>query len=66
MPGWNPGTFYDYFILQKHNKNTRNNNYSIRLSGVKLELARQGFYFYVGKLRNKLSMRVRKQINIVL
>ena len=36
----NSETFDDYFILQKHNKNTRNNNYSISLPRVKLELGR--------------------------
>ena len=60
------GTFYDYFILQKHNKNTRSNNCSIRLYGVKLELARQSFYFYMGKLYNEYLCVFRKQINIVL
>ena len=39
------GTFGNYFILQKHNKNTRNNNHSIRLPRVKLELVRQSFSF---------------------
>ena len=33
-------TFDNYFILQKHNKNIRNNNYNIRLAWVKLALAR--------------------------
>ena len=54
------GTFDNYFILQKHNKNTRNNNYSIRLPWAKLELARQSLYFYRGKLYNKLPIGTRK------
>ena len=41
----NSKTFDNYFILQKHDKNTCNRNYSIRLPWVKLELARQTFYF---------------------
>ena len=53
-------TFDNYFILQKHNKNTRNNNYSVRLPRVKLELARQSFYFYGEKLYNELPVGIRK------
>ena len=56
----NSETFDNYFIFQKHNKNTRNNNYSIRLPRVKLELARQSFYLYGGKLYNELPMGIRK------
>ena len=56
----NSGTFDNYFILQKHNKNTRNNSYSIRLPLVKLGLVRQSFYFYGGKLYKKLSIGIRE------
>ena len=54
------GTFGNYLILQKHNKNTRNNNHSIRLPRVKLELVRQSFSFYGGKLYNELPIGIRK------
>ena len=40
--------------------NTRNNDYSIRLPQVKLELAQQSFYFYGGKLHNELPIGIRK------
>ena len=60
----NSGTFDNYFILQKHNKNTRKNNYSIRLPRVKLELARQSFYFYGGKLYNELPIGIQKLYTI--
>ena len=56
----NSETFDNYFILQKHNKNTRKNNYSIRLPRVKSELARQNFYFYGGKLHNELPIGIWK------
>ena len=52
----NSGTFDNYFILQKYNKNTRNNNYSIRLPRVEVEVARQSFYFYGAKLYNELPI----------
>ena len=32
-----------YFEVMKHSKNTRNNNLSLRLPAVKLEVAKQGF-----------------------
>ena len=60
----NSETFDDYFTQQMHNKNTRNNNHSIRLPRVKLELARQSFYFYGGKLYNALPLGMRKIDNI--
>ena len=52
--------FENYFILQKYNKSTRNNNYSIWLPWVKLDFAQQNFYFYGGKLYNKLPIGIRK------
>ena len=56
----NSETFDNYLILQKHDKNTRNNNYSIRLPRVKLELEQQSFCFYGAKLYNKLPIGIRK------
>ena len=52
--------FENYFILQKYNKSTHNNNYSIWLPWVKLDFAQQNFYFYGGKLYNKLPIGIRK------
>ena len=60
LKDFNSETFDNYCILQKHNKNTRNNNYSIRVPRVKLELARQSFYIYGGKLYNELLIGIRK------
>ena len=56
----NSETFDNYLILQKHDKNTRNNNYSIRLPRVKLELEQQSSCFYGAKLYNKLPIGIRK------
>ena len=36
-------TFDSYFEVMKHSKNTRNNNLSLRLPAVKLEVAKHGF-----------------------
>ena len=41
---FNLDTFNNYFEIFDHKMNTRNNNHSIRLPRVKLELARQGFF----------------------
>ena len=60
LKDFNSETFDNYCILQKHNKNTRNNNYSIGVPRVKLELARQSFYIYGGKLYNELLIGIRK------
>ena len=60
LKGLDSGTFGNYFFLQKHDKNTRNNDYSIRLPRVKLELARQSFYFHGGKLYNELPIATQK------
>ena len=60
LKGLDSGTFDNYFFLQKHNKNTRNNDYSISLPRVKLELARQSFYFHGGRLYNELPIATQK------
>ena len=38
-------TFDSYFEVMKHSKHTRNNNFSLRLPAVKLEVAKQGFSY---------------------
>ena len=53
-------TFDNYFQIIEHKKNTRNNNYSVRLPRVKLELARQGFFFVGGSLYNSLPLELRQ------
>ena len=48
-------TFDSYFEVMKHSKNTRNNNLSLRLPAVKLEVAKQGFSYGEEKLFLKIS-----------
>ena len=43
----------------EHKYETRNNLKSIKLPHVKLELAKQGFYFSGGVLYNSLLMEIR-------
>ena len=47
-------TFDNYFEMACHVKETRNNNISIRLPRIKLELTKQSFYFGGAKLFNTL------------
>ena len=51
--------FNGYFETFNHAKNTRNNFYSIKLPGAKLEIARRGFYFAGGVLYNNLPLDIR-------
>ena len=60
LKGLDSGTFDNYFFPQKYDKNTCNNDYSIGLPRVKLELARQSFYFHGGKLYNELPIATQK------
>ena len=48
--------FNNYFKLIEHKYKTRNNSRSIKLPHVKLELAKQGFYFSGGVLYNSLPI----------
>ena len=43
----------------EHKYKTRNNSKSIKLPPVKLELAKQGFYFSGGVLYNSLPIEIR-------
>ena len=43
----------------EHKYETRNNSKSIKLPHVKLELAKQGFYFSGGVLYNSLPIEIR-------
>ena len=52
-------TFDSYFEVMKHSKNTRNNNLSLRLPAVKLEVAKQGFSYAGAKLFNSLPVEKR-------
>ena len=51
--------FNNYFKLIEHKYETRNNSKSIKLPHVKLELAKQGFYFSGGVLYNNLPIEIR-------
>ena len=51
--------FNNYFKLIEHKYETRNNSKSIKLPHVKLELAKQGFYFSGGVLYNSLPIEIR-------
>ena len=44
----------------RSNKTTRNNRYLLRLPKVKLELARNGFFYSGAKIYNKLPLELRK------
>lgn len=52
--------FNDYFLIRQHTANTRNNNISINLPKVKLELAKGSFYFMGAKFYNLLPKNVRE------
>ena len=51
--------FNNYFTLIEHKYETRNNMKSIKLPHVKLELAKQDFYFSGGVLNNSLPIEIR-------
>ena len=51
--------FNNDFKLIKHKYETRNNSKSMKLPHVKLELAKQGFYFSGGVLYNNLPIEIR-------
>ena len=46
--------FDNYFEVINHSKRTRNNNCSLRLPKVKLEISKQGFQYGGSKIFNKL------------
>ena len=48
----------NYFKLIEHKYETRNKSKSIKLPPVKLELAKQGFYFSGGVLYNSLPIEI--------
>ena len=52
--------FDNYFEMINHSMNTRNNKHCIKLSHVKLEVPRHGFYFTGGTLYNSLPNDIRK------
>ena len=55
--------FQDYFELNQNKMNTRNNNISVRVPRVKLEFARNSFYFIGAKIYNELPREIRASDN---
>ena len=53
--------FINYFVKQDHAKNTRNNKYMLKLPQVKLELAKNSFYFMGARIYNELPLHLRKE-----
>ena len=61
----NSVVFNSYFEIMNHERNTRNNNFILRLPTVKLECAKQGFYFGGAKLFNSLPLELRSEHDFV-
>ena len=55
--------FQDYSELNQNKMNTRNNNISVRVPRVKLEFARNSFYFMGANIYNELSREIRASDN---
>ena len=50
----------DYFVINAHGKNTRNDKHLVKLPQVKTEFGRKGFYYQAGKEFNDLPLSARK------
>ena len=50
----------DYFVINAHGKNTRNDKHLVKLPQVKTEFGRKGFYYQAGKEHNDLPLSARK------
>ena len=57
-------SFDNYFRMISHSKETRNNNISIKLPKIKLEVAKQGFYFGGAKLFNGLPLTMQTSLKL--
>ena len=57
--------FENYFTLQSSRINTRNNGHLVRLSRVKLEVARSSFFFQGAIAFNELPINLRKEKDIL-
>ena len=55
--------FVNYFTLIDHNRGTRNNKCSIRLSSINLESTRNSFFFSGAYVYNKLPKELRSEAN---
>ena len=54
------GHFQNYFSLIEHDKETRNNNCTLRLPNIKKEYARKSFLYMGAKMYNELPLDVRQ------
>ena len=52
--------FQNYFTLIEHEKETRNNNCTLRLPRIKKEYARKSFLYMGAKVYNELPLEVRR------
>ena len=52
--------FQNYFTLIEHEKETRNNNCTLRLPRIKKEYARKSFLYMGAKVYNELPLDVRR------
>ena len=50
----------DYFVINAHGKNTRNDKHLVKLPQVKSEFGCEGFYYQAGKEFNDLPLSARK------
>ena len=50
----------NYFTLQEHERQTRNNNYTLKLPRIKTEYARKSFMLMGAKVYNELPLELRK------
>ena len=56
----------EYFTLSTHAKSTRNNNYLVKLPKVKLEFARNSFFYFGAFLYNSVPIEIRKENSFLL
>ena len=54
------GHFQNYFTLIEHEKETRNNNCTLRLPNIKREYARKSFLYMGAKVYNELPLDIRQ------
>ena len=57
-------SFDNYFQMINHSKKIRTNNMLIKLPKIKLEVAKQSFYFGGGKLFNGLPLTTRTSLKL--
>ena len=61
------GNFFNaYFTINKHGKLTRNGNFLVKLPKMKLEFARNSFYYFGAHLYNSLPLEIRKEVSLLL